>query len=229
MTASTTSRPDRSIPALVAAAVVIAIVIGLVLLLGIARPPQLDRLADAPQPAPSAAVAWTAFDRDGSCLEVARPDGTSRSLRCDLDGGEVLAWDDEGIALSAFGPSPQVHLIDPATGEQRGGQDLDEGGRPYPGQMSELHSQHTDGTLTVMRDDTLQVIWEVEAPEGYRVWQGTTSPDGEWVAMLDSTGRLLVVPADGSAEPRIWVEEAGDGSAPVWQGTPLSSGDDAEG
>jgi len=224
---TSTGRTQRSTLALVAAAILLVVVVGLVLLFGIARPPALPNLTDQPDPAPSAAVAWTSFDSDdGPCLHVARTDGTTASLTCNLDG-QVWAWDDDGIAVFIYGPRDALQIIDPATGEivERRQVDAVDGieGRqpPMPSPGGTVSSRHTDGTLTVIRDDTRDVIWEVEAPEGYRVGSGAVSPDGAWVAMFDSAERLLLVPADGSGEPRVWAEDTTEWEVPVWEGTLL--------
>lgn len=224
---SPSTSSDRSMLALIAAAVVVIAAVVLVLVFGIARPPALSTLADEPDPAPTAEVAWTTFERDGTCLHVAHPDGTTRSLRCDLDGGEVLAWDDDGIVLQTFGPRDRVEVIDPRSGEVAATRPLDDG--PIgPLWDVTITSRHRDGVLTVTRNDTGAAVWEVEAPEGYRVNDGSLSPDGRWIAMVDTAKRLLIVAADGSGPPRLWVEDATAWGVPVWEGTPLE-GDDADG
>ncbi|MCA1782295.1 MAG: hypothetical protein LC679_09025, partial [Intrasporangiaceae bacterium] len=114
-------RPDRtqrSTIALVAAALLLVVVVVLVLVFGIARPPALPNLTDQPDPAPSAAVAWTSYDGDdGACLYVARTDGTTEPLECNNLDGQVWAWDDDGIAVFIYGPRDALQIIDPATGE----------------------------------------------------------------------------------------------------------------
>lgn len=217
-------RPDRSKPALVGAALLLVVVVALVLVFGIARPPALPSLADVPDPAPPAAVAWTTFDRDdGPCLYVARPDGTTGSLDCNLDG-EVWAWDDDGIAVFTYRAHDEIEIIDPATGAVVERREVGDGERPGPSRAGTVSSQHRDGTLVVTRDDTREVIWEIDAPEGYRVGQGAVSPDGDWVAMFDSAERLLLVPADGSADPRVWAEDTTEWEVPVWEGSSLPTG-----
>lgn len=223
MTDTSTARPERSKAALLTAALLLIVATVLVLVFGIARPPALPSLADVPDPAPPAAVAWTSFDPDdGPCLHVARPDGTTEVLECSLDG-EVWAWGDDGIAVFTYRARDELEIIDPATGEviERREVDREERSRLSPG--GTVSSRHGDGSVTVTRDDTREVLWEVDAPEGYRVGQGAVSPDGNWVAMFDSAERLLVIPADGSAEPRVWAEGTTEWNTPVWEGTPLSS------
>ncbi len=223
MSDTSTDRPQRSTVALVAAALLLIVVVALVLVFGIARPPALSSLADQPDPAPPAAVAWTSFDPDdGPCLHVARPDGTTEVLVCNLDG-EVWAWDDDGIAVFTYRARDELEIIDPATGEVVERREVDPEGRSGPSPGGTVSSRHGDGTLTVTRVDTRDVIWEVDAPEGYRIGQGAVSPDGNWVAMFDSTERLLLLPADGSAEPRVWAEDTTEWDLPVWEGSSPSA------
>jgi hypothetical protein len=77
MTDATTTDGDRTrnLVLLVAAGVLATVVVVLVLVFGVVRPPALTSLVDEPMPAPSAAVAWSAYEQDdGDCLHVARPD-----------------------------------------------------------------------------------------------------------------------------------------------------------
>ena len=225
-----TDHPDRSdgssrsMAALLAAALLLVAVVVLVLVFGIARPPALPSLVDQPDPAPPAAVAWTSFDRDdGPCLHVARPDGATETLDCNLDG-EVWAWDDDGIAVLIYAARDELEIIDPTSGELIDRREVDDDQRSELPPRGTVSSRHRGGTLTVTRDDTRDVLWEIDAPEGYRVGPGVVSPDGAWVAMFDSAERLLLVPADGSAEPRVWAEDTTEWNTPIWEGTPLSTG-----
>jgi hypothetical protein len=214
-------REDRSVAALAAAAALVVLVVVLVLFLGVARPPELASLAEQPEPAPSAAVVWMTWGPDGACLSVAHPDGSSEELVCNRDGAEVRAWTDEGIVLWGYGARDEVRIVDPRTGETTTQRTAEAEVRPGPGVAEDVSARRDAGVLIVTRRDTGDVVWEVAAPEGYEVLGGAVSPDGDWIAMLDSTDRLLVVPADGTAAPRVWVEDAARWSVPVWEGTPL--------
>lgn len=238
MTASTTeSTADRGLPrrglvTLIGAGVALAATVGLVLAFGVARPPALAALSDEPTPPPPGGVAWTSWDDGEECLHVASPDGTTRELRCTRDGGgEIRGWDEGGITLLDHGPALELIVIDPATGEvveRRDPEEPDAGDaepgddrEPRPLGVGGVDSRYEDGVLTVRRVDSDVVLWEVEAPENYRVDQGAVSPDGDWVVLLDGVGRLLLVPADGSAAPRVWAETGSSWQIPVWEGTPV--------
>lgn len=223
-----TGLPRRSLAALVAAAIALVVIVALVLLFGVARPPTVTPLADDPAPAPPGGVAWTSWDAGEECLHVATPDGSTRELRCSrAGGGEIRGWDEDGITLLDRGPTQELVVIDPATGEVAARRALPSD--PEPGEDREprplgsggIDSRYEDGVLTVRHVDEDVVLWAVEAPENYRVDQGAVSPDGEWVVLLDGVGRLLLVPADGSAAPRLWAETEVSWQVPVWEQTPV--------
>jgi hypothetical protein len=217
--------PGRSLPALIAAAGLVVVAVALVLMFGVARPPALSSLADQPEPAPSASVAWSAWDGDSACIHVARPDGGTSKVTCDQDAGEVLAWDDDGIAVWSWGPSDAVRWIDPATGEEQRRERMDDERIFDRWGSGVIRSRTSDGVLTVTNDETGGVLWAVQAPESYRVHEGSISPDGAWIAMFDSAERLLVVPADGSTEPRVWTDDGTSWEGLIWEGTPLERRD----
>ena|SRR6056297_1972797 len=215
--------PDssRSMPALVAAAVLVVAVVVLVLLFGVARPPQLATVQEAPAPSPGASVAWSQWEAGGSCLHTVDPQGARTEVGCGYEGQDLVAWTDEGIVLLVWGPRSAGEIIDPDTGEVVGRIDAEAEDRRLGPQVGAVRSRYLDGTLTVTLADSGVELWQVEAPENYDVNEGVLSPDGAWVAMVDRSERLLLVPADGSVEPRVWAE-VGDGWVrPVWEGSAL--------
>lgn len=216
----------RSIPILIAAAVLVVAVVVAVLLFAVARPPELASLTDVPDPAPAGPVAWSGWGEDDWCLSVARTDGRVDELTCAREGGEVQGWDDDGILIWSYGPRDELVVIDPDTGEELDRRDVDPEDLGRPLQDEWVSSRYRDGVLTVTRRGADVPVWEVEAPEGYSVEEGMVSPDGAWVAMFDSEERLLLAPADGSAEPRVWAEGTSRWGVPVWEGTP-GPGEDA--
>ncbi len=233
MTASKTEpAPDRGLPprgllTLIGAGVALVATVVLVLVFGVARPPAVTALADDPNPPPPGAVAWTSWHDDEQCLHVAAPDGATRELRCSRDGGgEILGWDEDGIILIDHGPAQELVAVDPTTGEVVERRSPDDPERaadrePRPLGSGGVDSRYDDGVLTVRHVDDDVVLWEVEAPENYRIGQGAVSPGGDWVVLLDGVGRLLLVPADGSAAPRMWTETGPSWQVPVWEGTPV--------
>lgn len=218
----TSSSPQRSLVALLAAATLVVVVIALVLVFGIARPPALATLAEEPEPALTASLAWSQWEDGGACLYVVAPSGEARQVGCDYDGEELVAWTDDGIAMLVWGPRDGLELIDPDTGEVA--DTVAFAGHPeewFDHAGGAVGSRTVDGTLTVTLRDSDVELWRVDAPETYGVNDGFLSPDGEWVVLVDRAGRLLLVPADGSSQPRVWHEVEQTWVRPVWEGTAL--------
>jgi hypothetical protein len=226
------NRGIRSVGYLVAAAILVVGVVGLVLLFGVHRPPPLDDVAPGASPAPPAAVAWTGWTGSRHCLSVIRSDGGMAELTCDRDGLDVIAWTDDGIVVRNWtGPGTALELVDPETGRtleswlagdesavDRALGDIEEA--PLD---TTLYSRYRDGVLTVTAADGTE-LWRVEASGNYRVQRGLRAPDGSVVAAIDSSGRLLVLDPTGTSEPRVWRDGLDEWSRFVWEGEPLPSG-----
>jgi hypothetical protein len=228
----TPDRGMRSVAYLVAAAILVVGVVGLVLLFGVHRPPPLDDIAPGASPAPPAAVAWTGWTGSRNCLNVIRTDGSATELTCDNDGLDVVAWTDDGIVVRNWtGPSTALELIDPETGRtleswlagDESAVDRALGDIEEPALDTTLYSRYRDGVLTVSASDGTQ-LWRVEAPEVYRVQRGLRSLDGSVIAAIDSGGRLLVLDPSGASEPRVWRDGLDEWLRFVWEGQPLPAG-----
>lgn len=212
---------DRSVPLLLAAAAVIIATVVVVLVFGVNRPPALEPLAAGPD-APSEGLARITWREDSACLEVFTVAEGRTEVTCELDGGEILGWKDDVIALRSWSEVGEEFLLVGEDGEVRSRRLLspEESQRlpfsPYAG----ARTSHRDGRLTVTVAATDTVAWDVKAASNYRVEVNALSDDGRWLAMVDTAGRLLVVPADGSGPPRVWVEDLGNAwDAIVWEGT----------
>lgn len=207
----------RSVGLLVAAAALVVVVVVLVVTVGIDRPPSLEPLA-AGADGPDAAVAWLDHTGDGrSCVRIAGPDGAVTDLTCDVVADELVAWSDEGIVVRIWAEvEPRLTVLDPDTGEAVEFR-LDVEEDPWMGAPDEgVWSRHEDGELVVRTADD-EVLWRVDAPRTYHVSAAARSPDGMWVAAVDAASRLLVLPADGSSEPRVWAEDVDGWTRLVWQ------------
>ena len=212
---------DRSVPLLLAAAAVIVATVVVVLVFGVNRPPTLEPLAAGPD-APSEGLARITWREVAACLEVFTFVEGRTEVTCELDGGEILGWEDDVIALRTWSQVGEELLLIGRDGEVRSRRLLspEESQRlpltPYAG----ARTSYRDGRLTVTVAATDTVAWEVEVASNYRVEVNALSADGRWLAMVDTASRLLVVPADGSAPPRVWVEDLGNAwDAIVWEGT----------
>ena len=232
---SSSSSPETSrrpsVVLLVAAGALVVVVVVLVVVFGVVRPPAVVALADDPRPAPPGGVAWTAWSRDGSCLAVAWPDGrVEEELFCERDGGEVVAWTDDGVVMQTWrGAGAELVTVDPVDGAVVDWSSVEperDGPFPVGGLVEAVRTERRDGRVVVTHErDRDQVVWEVQAPDAYDITSGARSPDGGWFALVDSAERLLVVPADGSRAPRLWADGVPRWSTIVWRGTEVELGD----
>lgn len=218
---------SRSLPALLAAAVLVVAVIVLVLVFGIARPPELATVEEVPAPSPEASIVWSQWDDGDTCIHTVDPQGARSEIGCGYEGQELVAWNEEGIVVLVWGPPREAaEIIDPDTGEIVGRTDVGDPEEWLEPDGGAVRSRHRDGTLTVTLRDSGVVLWQVEAPENYGVNDGVLSPDGRWVVLVDRSERLLLVPADGSSQPRVWAEVEDSWVRPVWEGSAVPDADE---
>lgn len=211
---------ERPVVALLAAAAVVALVtVGLVVRFGLVPPPALEPVDDATRPDVALAISGWRDDQRAQCIDVVEVDGTVRELRCAMDGGPLVGWDERGILVLRFGPTGErLDVIDPASGavvtSSATGPDVE-----LPGEWGGMLDVRREGRLLIVRDDDGSVRWEVAAPDSYRINATARDARTGMVALLDEAGRLLVLPA-GADAPRIWVEDVGTSYGElVWQGT----------
>jgi hypothetical protein len=226
MPAGPSPAPDdrRVVGLLVAAAAVALITVGLVLRFGLVSPPELRAVDDATRPTQAVAILAYRDTARGQCLDVVAPDGTVREVRCTLDGvGPLLGWDERGILVlrySSFGE--RLEAIDPDTGAVVSSGAFDPREAELQRWSTSVDIERSGRTL-IVRDERRQVLWTVEAPDGYWINVSARHPDTGAVALLDSAGRLLVL-VPGEDAPRLWVEDVGQRYGElVWQGTPLTA------
>lgn len=213
-------RADRSVPLLIAAAVLlIAVVVGVVLF-GVQRPPTLAALTDEPTPAVSSQVAWVDWTGERTCLRIGEVDGRVRDVRCGGLDGDLVAWTEDGLLMTGW--DGRMLTVDPRTGatSSRAGI-LEPAGHVATVTRVERDDQHL--RVILESGDSVEgadvELWRTEAPDAYDVRASSRSLDGRWVALVDTADRLLVVPADGSSAPRVWASGVDHWQAPVWEGT----------
>ena len=224
--ASPVSRPlaAGSTPrgSLIAAALVVVLTVGAVVLWGVERPPQLAPLEPGSEFVPEAGVAWTDDGDQETCVHVARPDGSSSELTCEVRGS-VVGWDERGVLVQEFvADGTDLVIIDPDTGA-RETEPLDES--VARGSGDEVVARHLDDDDVLRIEDrrTSDVqVANLRARPSYDLRWGEYAPDRHGVAVIDNADRLLFIPlqdtGQGSDEPRVWVEDVGAFDA-VWQGT----------
>src|SRR5690606_19234959 len=128
---------------------------------------------------------------------------------CTDDHVELLGWDDEGVLVRGYGPGdPVAQVVDPDGGTVLDTRAALDGTRTPPTADAITSSRRTStGDELEVRSVDGDLLWRVDAPNGYEVTGGWANPGGDVVALVDSADRLLLVPADGAAEPRIWAED----------------------
>jgi len=230
MTAPRSSTRRRDPVWLLAAAVLAVAVTAGVLIFGVDRPPQVEPVtADAPH-TPPARIAWWTFTNGRDCLYVGDTDGSVREVTCIDVTGQLVGWTQEGILMQEEPGHAQAMLaIDPDTGERTVlERTVEPDYEPDPPAVTERE----DGRLILSVDHTppepmepaetrlgRTVLWDVEAPQGYDIGRTVPSPDGTAIAFHDNADRLLVVPADGSAEPLLWHPDIPSRAGLTWEGT----------
>lgn len=211
---------------LVAAAIVVVVTVGLVLILGVVRPPALAHVSDDPAVEVPGRAAWTAWQRSTSCLHMVQLDGTVEELRCgDQPRGEVRGWEDGAIVLvvDLHGPDGgEELLVDPETGETRSSRPAPAGAERHLAGPTEVpfRTERTGGDLVVHVDGV--VVWRTPALEAYEVREAQLSADGGTVLLQDTADRLLLVPADGSAPPRVWATDVSSWTSLAWEAAATS-------
>lgn len=220
-----TDTSERRIGWLLGAAALTALVtLVLVLVFGLAQPPQLDAVGDVTAPDHSVALLSYRDGERGQCLHVVAPDGAAREVRCTLDGvGPLVGWDASGIVVLKYGPlGEQFDAIDPVTGVvvSRTAADLSVLGQGTWGSMVDV--ERVGGRL-IVRDAQRNVLWDVEAPDAYWISASAQHPDTGAIVMMDTARRLLLLPA-GAEAPVVWVADVEvEYGELIWQGTLVGS------
>ncbi len=214
-------RPELRLLAL--AALLALGTVGVVLRFGLVGPPELADVDASTRPAHELAISSYRDSGRAQCIDVVTRDGEVREVRCGLDGGPLLGWDDRGILMLRFASfGEQLVVIDPVTGATLESGPFEDRATMTGRWATVVDVERAGGTLTV-RDDDRTVLWQVEAPDAYAITGSARQPDSGTLALLDQAGRLLVL-APGADEPRVWVEDVGARYGElVWQGTTLDA------
>lgn len=225
----------RAITAVVGAGLVIVAVVVVILVFGLIPMPQYPSLADSPDPSIPGTVAFVRWESDQPCVYVVpAAGGPERQIVCDrYDLATRPAWSAEGLLVLTDYPNVYV-LVDPSTGaeirrvEAAGPDDFEKSSM----RTFDLSQTREDGativvtsgprregaaSLTVRFSDgsTRTLLQPEQAPADYRFDMAQWSPDGNWILVTDSEGRLIIVDARGGdpnprvlAEGEIWGDNA---------------------
>jgi hypothetical protein len=219
---------------IVASVVVVGLVLTLVLTLAIIPLPEYPDLADDPDSSIVGAVAFIRRD-DGQCIStIPAGGGAEHEVLCDEDigfGEFAPGWTPDGLlVVQEFGPSGERFLIiDPETGDtvDRVPFDRPEAERepisreptPVSQDGSTVFAEGGRGEPRLLVESaggTERTVLEAEGPADYRFEWVAWSPDGRWILLQDSEGRLIVVSAQGDPNPRILAEDIDGWMAAAW-------------
>lgn len=217
-------KPERrAIVSIVAAVSVLAVVTAIIFLFGVIPLPEFPSLADQPDPSIPGTVAYVEFDDTPCLVTLPASGGDPDEVWCGRQYVEFPSWTADGLLVVLdYTQQPSYLLIDPTTGTEvdripQTSQPGEPVPLPYP---ADGRQERPDGarvradglrggeTSVVVRiDGTDQTILTVErAPSDYSFIEAQWSPDGAWVLVSDSEGRLLIVGADGTPGARVLVD-----------------------
>lgn len=214
----------RTQVAVVATIVLVAVVAAVVIAFGIRPYPDLPTVAAQPTPRISGSLAYVGWEDRGSCLYVADPSGSVRDVSCEQQLDGPVRWVDGLIEVHRFGRGgAEVVHVDPATGEltvvatnPREHEPVRPPDRATRADGARAQVTSRDGVARLevrYPDGGTDILLELEGPRNYRFDDPAWSQDGEWITVLDSGERIIVVPADDGEPARIWVSDGAWGAA----------------
>ncbi len=207
--------------------VVLAAVVAVIVVFGFIPLPEFASLVEAPNPAIQGTVA---FLGDNGCISVVPASGgPAREVSCDWPG--PLAWTPAGtlVVFDYLGATYMVE-IDPDTGAE-----LRRSPAPdvEPFLLTGDRTVRADGARIVVDSDfegsadayvvgsdgsRTSVIAVEGAPRDYHLldWGVQWSPDGRWIAIWDTEGRLLVAGDLGAPDARVLVDVEDASGEAAW-------------
>lgn len=197
--------------ALAGAVGIVVLVVAAVVVFGLVPYPDLPTVEEVPDPPLTARLALMTFGMDGPCLDVVEPDGERRQVACGSQfEGFGLSWLNDDEVRIASGFDERRHLaVDVDTGAIRTVEAPEETSPPDDSLMTVGQDGRT--AVEVRRSDgSTEVLFELEGPARYSLFQPMSSSDGRWVVVQDSIGRVLVVPSDGGPV-RVWLDDDDNG------------------
>ncbi|MCZ6567764.1 MAG: hypothetical protein O6923_05645 [Actinobacteria bacterium] len=213
---------NRSRTAALLAGGIVVVATAVIVIFGFVPTPKYPLLAEELDPGLSGMIAYVIpedsdrADEFGSrCVYVIElPEGQTNEITCREQIGWGMAWTDDGwLVVENVGLG--LALIEPV-----------EGGAfervNYERDPSFLWSDHRqtrrDGTRVRVEDagttvvvvspdgSTRDLFGTDDAPSNYRFNEAQWSPDGKYVLVVDTEGRIIVVAVSGDPRPRVVAE-----------------------
>ncbi|MGC2241536.1 MAG: hypothetical protein WA726_11950 [Acidimicrobiia bacterium] len=204
----------RLITSLVASVVVIAAVVVIIILAVIPLP----EFANLPEGKLTGSL--TFVDEDNCVLVADLGKGTVTELRCEGENNyiEYLVWTEKGVEETTFQNRATTRVLDPVSGEvletNTGDESyLDRSSNEDP--MDGLVTDQPESGVIVLLDSSGTELLRLEAPERYYITSAAHQPDGNLIAIADSSGRLGVFEPGGSG-PYLVADNVRPWPAPVW-------------
>lgn len=227
-------------------AAIVVIGVGTMSLLQIDRPPSYPSLSEQPDSSIPGTVVYLQVTADqGECLyTVPAAGGESRRLTCMAGPFKGIAWVSDGRILVKRGWPAVYSQVDTDTGEEIStvpAADLSKADRRRANAVTDgrWRTERADGAVVERRDygvvvrsaegETTIMPLQDDVSSRYSLNNLQWAPDGEWVLVSDSVGRLLIVAADGDPPARILAGE-GWGGVAAWRipGNPTYTVDKAD-
>lgn len=196
--------------------------------------PELPAVSDEPALNPPGVIAYVEAPSDmpagptPGCIFVVEASGRSapRRLGCSGDGVippviERIAWSRSGnLEVYSAPPSPKPVVLQVGAGRRLLGR---------AAEIQRIYRVRPDGAVVRLADRTedrqelavdppkgpTRVIVSLDGPEGYQFAEPQWSPDGRWILVADTKGRLLITDEHGEnlrellgpSPAREWLEQ----------------------
>jgi hypothetical protein len=182
------------------AAVVGVVALVVIVLFGLRFGPDFPDLYQDGGPTIEGSVAFS-VDDDDTCVQVLDvATGGQTEIYCS-ELVWIEGWNKAGdLVVHQAEMFDYVLVIDPVTGavEPTGADD-----DVVPSEVSALRANSAEGhaTLTYVGPESSTILIDVDGPRDYRFYDRGITADENWVWVVDSENRLLVVATDGSSGP----------------------------
>jgi hypothetical protein len=160
------------------------------------------------------------FVDEGNCVVVADLETvTTRELRCESENNyiEYLDWTEKGVEETTFQNRATTRVLDPVSGEVLETNILGDSpiGLNDRDPMDAMTTDQPETGVVVLYDSSGTELLRLEAPERYYITSAAHQPDGNLIAIADSSGRLGVFEVDGP-RPYLVADNVRSWPAPVW-------------